>query len=179
VKGGRAGLERLGLRLLAKLHWEFSPLLSLPRPWVIFAGSQLGVDRSLARRHGVPVAEVVAAARRILEEEPAIAKVWTPEEIQGGADEFARLYRNSFDPERSGDLLVQLAPTCLIFPDDEGTTHGTPYLYDRAVPLIFWEAGIEGGRIQGPARTVDIAPTLARRLGVTPPSDLDGHPLFD
>jgi predicted AlkP superfamily pyrophosphatase or phosphodiesterase len=179
VKGGRTGLRCLGFRLLAKLHWKFSPLFSVPRPWVIFAGSQLGVDRSLARRHGVPVAEVVAAARGILEAEPAIAKVWTPEEIESGAGEIARLYRNSFDPERSGDLVVQLEPTCLVSPYDSGTSHGTPYLYDRAVPLIFWGPGIEGGRVPGPARTVDIAPTLARRLGIAVPSGLDGRPLFD
>ena len=179
VKGGRVGLRRLGLRLMAKLHWEFSPLFSFPRPWVIFAGFQLGVDRSLARRHGVAVEDVIAATRRILEAEPAIAKVWTPEEIERGENEFARLYRNSFDRERSGDLVVQIAPTCLISPFDEGTTHGTPYLYDRAIPLIFWGAGIEGGRMPGPAKTVDIAPTLARRLGIAPPSALDGQPLFE
>ena len=67
----------------------------------------------------------------------------------------------------------------LISPYDEGTSHGTPYLYDRAIPLIFWGAGIEAGRVPGSARTVDIAPTLARRLGVAPPPGLDGHPLFD
>jgi predicted AlkP superfamily pyrophosphatase or phosphodiesterase len=179
VKGGRSGLRLLGFRLLSKLHWKFSPLFSIPRPWVIFAGSQLGIDRSLARRHGVPVAEVVAATREILEAEPAVAKVWIPEEIESGADEIARLYRNSFDPERSGDLVVQLAPTCLISSYDSGTSHGTPYLYDRAVPIIFWGAGIEGGRLPGPARTVDIAPTLAGRLGIALPSGLDGRPLFD
>ena len=122
---------------------------------------------------------MIAATRRILEAEPAIAKVWTPEQIESGEDEFARLYHNSFDPERSGDLVVQLAPACLISPYDEGTTHGSPYLYDRAIPLIFWGDGIEGARISGPARTVDIAPTLARRLGITPPSALDGEPLFE
>jgi predicted AlkP superfamily pyrophosphatase or phosphodiesterase len=179
VPGGRTSLRWLGLRLLAKLHWELSPLFSLPRPWLIFADSQIGVDRSLARRHGVAVEEVVAATRRILESEPSIARVWTPEEIASETDEIAHLYRNSFDPERSGDLMVQLAPTCLVSPFDEGTSHGTPYLYDRAIPLIFWGVGIEGGRVPGPARTVDIAPTLARRLGIEPPDGLDGRPLFD
>jgi hypothetical protein len=179
VPGGRASLRWLGARLLARLHWEFSPLLSIPRPWLIFAGSQLGVDRSLARSRGVAVEEVVATARRILEAEPAIARVWTPEEIERGQGELARLYRHSFDPERSGDLLVQLSPTCLISPHGEGTSHGSPYLYDRAIPLIFWGPGIEAGPVWEPARTVDIAPTLARRLGIPPPSDLDGRPLFD
>jgi predicted AlkP superfamily pyrophosphatase or phosphodiesterase len=179
VTGGRPDLSRLAFVLLGKLHWELSPLLSIPRAWLIFAGSKLGVDRALAERHGVPVSDVVAAAERILEAEPSIAKAWTAEEIERGADPFARLYRNSWVSERSGDLVIQLAAGCIISREDEGTTHGTPYLYDRAIPLLFWGPGIDAGRVPGPARTVDIAPTLARRLEIAPPSELDGRPLFD
>jgi predicted AlkP superfamily pyrophosphatase or phosphodiesterase len=178
-RGGRPDLSRLVVLLLGKLHWELSPLLSIPRPWLSFAGPQLAVNRALAQRHGVPVAEVVAATRRILEAEPSIAKVWTPEEIASGADDFARLYRNSFDPERSGDLVLQIAAGCVISPEHEGTTHGSPYLYDRAIPLVFWGRGIERASIPGPARTVDIAPTLARRIGIEAPPDLDGRALFE
>jgi arylsulfatase A-like enzyme len=60
-----------------------------------------------------------------------------------------------------------------------GTTHGSPYLYDRAVPIVFWGAGVAPGRSEEPAFTVDIAPTLARRLGVAAPADLDGRALFE
>jgi arylsulfatase A-like enzyme len=73
---------------------------------------------------------------------------------------------------------VQVREGCLISFFGSGTTHGTPYWYDRHVPLIFWGPGIEAGRIREGVATVDIAPTLAKRLGVAPPSDLDGRPLF-
>jgi len=45
---------------------------------------------------------------------------------------------------------------------------------DVRVPIFFWGAGV-GPRVVGrPVRTVDIAPTLARRIGVRPTEPLDG-----
>jgi arylsulfatase A-like enzyme len=61
---------------------------------------------------------------------------------------------------------VQLDPTCLLTEDAAGAGHGSPYAYDRAVPLVFWGGGVTPGVVRGPAHTVDVAPTLARRLGL-------------
>jgi len=176
VEGGRVGLAWLGLELLARLHFEFSPF-AWPGPWLHFASYRATVDRERARRHGVSVDEVVAFTKAWAEREPAIAHVWTPREIADGRDEWARLYRNSEDPERSGDLTIQVEPTCLIYPSGEGTDHGTPYLYDREVPIVLRGPGVTPGVVAGGARTVDVAPTLARLLGLPLPGDLDGHPL--
>jgi predicted AlkP superfamily pyrophosphatase or phosphodiesterase len=179
VPGGRVGLRWLGISLLARLHWELDPLLSLPRSWLHFTGSQATVDRTLAKRRGVSVERVVEEAERRLEAEPAIREAWTEEEIRGGDGPLAQLYRNSFDPERSGDLAIQLEPTCLITSEDRGTTHGMPYAYDREVPILFFGPGFSAGTVGGSARTVDIAPTLAQRLGIETPPGLDGRPLSD
>jgi len=175
---GRSGLKRMGFGLLWGLHWEFSPF-SWPSSWVIFAGPTIGVKRPLARDEDVDVADVVAETKAYLESKPAVKHVWTRAEIEGDNGEFAELYRHSYDPERSGDLVVQLAPTCLISSYGSGTTHGTPYLYDRAVPLVFFGPGIAPARVPGHAATVDIAPTLARQLGVAAPAALDGRVLFE
>ena len=176
VSGGRVGLVSLMLRFYATLHFELSPF-SWPRPWMDVA-SELTVNRALARDRGVPVDEVVATAERWLEAQPGVRAAWTRREILEGRDELARLYRNSLDPERSGDLFVQFEPTCLADFDGDGTGHGSPYEYDRAVPLVFWGAGIPRGSIEGPARTIDLAPTLAARLDVAVPADLDGRDLL-
>ncbi len=179
VAGSRVGMRRLGLGLAWELHRTFTPIVALPKDWVVFAGSQIGVSRPVASEQGVEVGAILAAVERYLEAEPSIAQAWTAEELEQSDSEIARLYRNSRDPERSGDLLVQLEPTCLVSPYDYGTSHGSPYLYDRAVPILFWGAGIAPARVEGPAATVDIAPTLARHLGLEPPPDLDGRSLVD
>jgi arylsulfatase A-like enzyme len=60
---------------------------------------------------------------------------------------------------------------------ETGSTHGSPYWYDRHVPLIFYGAGVEAGETAEPVLTVDVAPTLARMIGIAVPEGLDGRPL--
>ena len=174
IDGGREGLRSFAIRLYTALWWEFTPIYDWPQAWVHFAGSNLNVDRALAAEHGIDVQKVIDFAEAWLEEQEVVERVWTREEIKGGTSEFARLYRNSFDEERSGDLAVQVREGCLISGFDAGTTHGSPYLYDRAVPIVFWGPGIEQGRVGARARTVDIAPSIAHQLGIRTPADLDG-----
>lgn len=80
-------------------------------------------------------------------------------------DPHLQLTRNNFVPGRSGDLLVMAEPYWLA--QATGTTHGTPYGYDRRVPVLFAGAGITPGRYMVPASPADIAPTLAELAGLT------------
>ncbi len=123
------------------------------------------------------VAEVAAAAAEFLTAQAGVARAWMAQEISEGSGPpaLAALYRNSFDPERSGDLAIQPARGCFLTWHPRGTGHGSPYLYDRRVPLVFFGGGVEPGVVAGPAATVDIAPTLAARLGVPTPDGLDGR----
>ena len=56
-------------------------------------------------------------------------------------------------------------------------SHGTPYYYDRHVPLIFLGGTIGPGVSAVPVATVDVAPTLAWLTGTPAPDDLDGRVL--
>lgn len=114
-----------------------------------------------------------------------VADAWTWHELTAGqpADSFASLVRNSMFPGRAGGELggrgveIRLAPE--LIEDERGTGHGSPYWYDRHVPLIFLGPGIAPGRDRERASTVDFAPTLARLLGIPYPDELDGVPLAD
>jgi predicted AlkP superfamily pyrophosphatase or phosphodiesterase len=55
--------------------------------------------------------------------------------------------------------------------------HGTPHMQDSHVPILFYGPPFKPGRYPQFARTVDIAPTLAQILGITPTEPLDGRPL--
>lgn len=147
--------------------------------WFKFVSSRLTLNRELAARTGADAGELIALARSRLEATPGIARTWTREEVLAGdgPEPMRSLYRNSWSP-RMGDVAIQVAPDCLLKGPQIATTHGSPYAYDRAVPLIFWGPGfVEAGRISGPAATVDIAPSLAPLLGISLPAGLDGRPL--
>jgi arylsulfatase A-like enzyme len=102
------------------------------------------------------------------------------------ADSFVVLMRNSYHPDRwIGGSGSQGSGVVFRFvegyyPDTSprGTGHGTPYYYDRHVPLIFYGAGVEAGVSRDPVKTVDIAPTLAGLAGIATPPDLDGQALL-
>ncbi|HEX8453733.1 MAG TPA: alkaline phosphatase family protein [Longimicrobium sp.] len=57
--------------------------------------------------------------------------------------------------------------------------HGTPHDYDAHVPVIFYGSTIRPGKYARFARVVDIAPTLARIVGVRPTEALDGRVLVE
>jgi predicted AlkP superfamily pyrophosphatase or phosphodiesterase len=161
------------------------------------AGSRASTDhfRDLRRtfqeyqdRDGDPqeVAEELVAA---LEAFPFVGDAMTVSELTSGtpADSFAVLMRNSYHPARwigpSGSqesgVVFRFAEAYYPSTDAQGTGHGSPYFYDRHVPLIFYGPGLEAGVSMDPVRTVDIAPTLARLAGIQVPADLDGRPILE
>jgi hypothetical protein len=137
------------------------------------------LNRRRAEAAGVERATVLASARRFIAAQPAVRRVWTAEELEAGEgpEPMATLYRNSHHPTRGGDLIVQPEAHCLFSSYPAGTSHGTPYLYDRAVPLVFSGPGVERGVVRGRAQVVDVAPTLADALGVPTPPGLNGRVL--
>ena len=58
-----------------------------------------------------------------------------------------------------------------------GTSHGSPYDYDTHVPLIFSRKQFRSKIKNSYQATIDIAPTIARYLGVEIPSYCDGKPI--
>jgi hypothetical protein len=86
--------------------------------------------------------------------------------------------RASFDAERSGDLYVVLKPHITPIADTTRyvATHGSPWDYDRRVPILFWRSGTTASARNDPADTVDIMPTLSAMIGLpVAAGSIDGH----
>jgi predicted AlkP superfamily pyrophosphatase or phosphodiesterase len=144
-------------------------------------------DIYLAR--GIPDnmrSRVLEAAKAQYLAHPQVAAVFTPAELRrlpfpsGPADEWslAERFRASFDPERSGDLIVALKPhvTPIIDVSTYVATHGSPWNYDRKVPILFYRPGATGFEQPLPIETVDILPTLAALIQLPVPSaEIDGR----
>jgi hypothetical protein len=116
---------------------------------------------------------VLAKAFAALHGLPGVARVWTAEEILGphGPERF----RQSYVPGRSGDLYVELEPG--VIASSHAASHGSPHPYDTDVPLVLWGAGICAGPVPNRVSTLDVAPTLATLLGVSPPAASEGRVL--
>jgi predicted AlkP superfamily pyrophosphatase or phosphodiesterase len=86
--------------------------------------------------------------------------------------------RNNHHVSRSGDIYVIQKPYWFLF--DEGPIpgmHGSPWRYDTHVPVIFSGPGMTAQTISRLVHPVDVAPTLAAFLGMSPPAAAQGNPL--
>ncbi|MBI5622384.1 MAG: alkaline phosphatase family protein [Elusimicrobia bacterium] len=143
----------------------------------------LYLNRSLAETRGFDWPLLLRDAAKSILSLDGVAEVFTAERLSATEDvrvsssAYAGVYRASFHPARSGDLLIRPKEDFLFSRD--GTTHSTPYRYDTHVPLIFWGKGVAAGTRPGQVRVTDAAPTLAVLLGVDLPPDKGGRVLAE
>ena len=98
-----------------------------------------------------------------------------PAELPGKRSLAARL-KLSFVPGRSGDILAVLKPFITFDDPPYAVSHGSAWDYDRRVPLVFFGPWATEKRSE-PVRTVDLAPTLMKELGLKLQEAVDGHAL--
>lgn len=119
-------------------------------------------------------ARVVEAMRPYLLARPGIGFVVDRLEAAGlreSADENLRLIEHAIDPNASGDVYV-LPSEGSVADDVAGTTgtgHGSPFVYDREVPVLVRGPGVAQTTLSEPVAQARVAATLAHFLGVEPP----------
>ncbi len=111
---------------------------------------------------------------------PALYRTYTRQQMAQGQlpdTAFGRLIDHSYST--NGGWYVMVVPQAfqMAASASGGTTHYTPYTYDRHVPLVFYGAPFAPGTYRGLVEPVDIAPTFASLLGVNQPSASIGRVL--
>ncbi|MDC0718455.1 alkaline phosphatase family protein [Nannocystis bainbridge] len=156
--------------------------LGLP-PEVLLDIGETGVwlDVAAAEAKGIAAPELRAAVGKQLAGLDFVAEVFTADLLSGtapdtGASEFLERYRRSFFPARSPDVTLRFKEWTLAASYPTGTSHGSPYRYDTHVPVLFFGGPVVAKTLAEPVGTVDVAPTLAELLGITPPQ-VDGRSL--
>jgi len=147
------------------------------------------LGRDLIRDKGLDQAEVEQAVAAELQKLDGVAAAVSSTALRSGGLPDTLLMRailRNFHPKRSGDIYLVFEPNIFIADFDGLTvasTHGSPWRYDTFVPVMFAGAGVQppadGKPISRAVTPYDIAPTLAARLGVKPPSGAIGNPLPD
>lgn len=177
VDAGRLRGAEIKSLITAKLTQHFgTPLGGV---WVdhIMPPSIYLRDSAVAEHNRSEVIDTVVAELR---RHPHLAIVATPASLLDGVvppgvdSSTAAAVRRSMHRERSGDV-VMYPKRYWIFGSNPAT-HGTPYDYDRWVPLMMLGYRITSDTPTAAVSPVDIAPTLARMLGIALPN-VDGRQL--
>lgn len=159
------------------LNAAFGPLAA-GRRWLVVDENWLFFQRDVLKEKGIasPAAEkVVRDALLTLE---FVEAAYTRTDLNAGTitgPHAEGVLLSHYGP-RSGDVYYHMKPFWV--ERKTGTNHGTPYTYDTHVPLVWFGVGVKPGIYPQRVGVDDIAPTLARILGVVAPPRAMGRNLF-
>lgn len=145
-----------------------------------FDSGVLELDRPALARAKINQDSLVQSVRAAFLQVPGVTRADRISELTQRdtvKDRIARRWLHIFSDENQAALVVTLAPYNYWLTSYYQAQHGSPNDLDAQVPIIFYGRNVRPGRYSEFARVVDMAPTLAAIVRVTPQEKLDGHVL--
>jgi hypothetical protein len=168
--------ERLNPLLRKKLAVDADLVKSHFHPYVY-------LDHKAVTRAKRDLEDVQRALAEILEEMPQVSTAITASDLNSGRlieSPISKMVAANHQHKRSGDVYVVFRSQEFVNDFDGlvvAATHGSPWRYDRHVPIVFAGQRIKGKRVSRPVTPYDIAVTLSNLLGIEAPSGAIGEPL--
>ncbi len=108
----------------------------------------------------------------------AVYDAYDGAQLRQSRDEIERLVGASLPDEPPGDLYLVAEPGWFdALSEDGGTNHGSPWDYDRRIPVLMWGTAIERRTSRDLQNALQVATSLAALLNVPPPDGAPAWPL--
>jgi hypothetical protein len=125
--------------------------------------------------------ELSKALRKAMPDVDGVKAVYDardPLELRSSNNDIERLVGASLPDDPPGDLYLITEPGWFdALSEQGGTNHGTPWDYDRRVPILMWGAAVERRTSQDVHDVLRVATTLAALLDVPAPANAPKSPL--
>jgi predicted AlkP superfamily pyrophosphatase or phosphodiesterase len=170
----------LDARMVATLDARFGPLAG-EDAWFIRDNQGYHFRPTALAAKGLEVETAAQVLRAALLGDRVVETAFTRAEILAApatGSSLATLVRRSYFAAGGQDVIFVLKPYLLERSESYGTNHGTPWMYDRHVPQLWYGPGVARAWRAEPVGMEDIAPTLAALLGIRPPPQATGERLF-
>jgi hypothetical protein len=147
---------RLVFAVPSKLPWRGAALL-VAIAWTVSGQTKAPSGGAVARPHNSEPSHIELAER----------------------EHFLEMFARSYFPGRTGQLLIVPRKGDIITRPDPNVPfmHGSPWLYDAAIPLMFVGSAVKAGVYSIPAAQQDVAPTLAAAVRIPMPATTTGRKL--
>ncbi len=144
--------------------------LGVPGAILDVSSPYVTLDRARVERSGKALGAFRAALARELSQQSSVAFVHAVgEPLPEGA--LGEAIGHALHPARSGDLYVVPKPFYHFVQEEMlYATHGSPWQYDRHVPILIAGPGVPNASITRPVDVRSIAPTVLSLLGYQGPS---------
>ena len=137
--------------------------------------NQLFFNHQLLETKHIGMTDIIQRAQEFLCQLAGVKRVYSGLQlINNNTDQKVR---NSYHPQRCGDLLIEVAPGWHIQNEDTGYDK-LSQLSAPSFPIIFYGASVKATRIQRPVTTDRIAPTISKAIRIRAPNACTSEPLF-
>lgn len=167
---GRAWLGEAVREVRGKLNAQYHSTFGLD-----FDGGLVLANVGELKTQGVNVDSLAEALAADVARRPGVLRVFTRAGLRAAAgDSTTEIWRHTVAPDGDWLIAATLKPEYQWDESTGSTTHGSTNWNDVNIPIVLWGRGIRPGRYERLVNSVDLAPTLARLVGVTPGEPLDG-----
>lgn len=178
----KAFVDGINRSVMASLRLDWPPIKPLgydiSQLMVVGKDGKRIADEATATR----IADAAVAAAKL---DPAALDAWTRNELanhkvdNNQAPNLMSLEDRmalSYYPGRGSDIVIAFRPLLATGPSLPGRYvmgHSGPYDFNRRVPILIWQSGMAHSERNLPVRVTQVAPTVAKLLGIADNKQLD------
>ena len=135
------------------------------------------LNHKLLETKRISVSEATSRAQEIVTMMSGVRNVYTSLQLLTSQSTLLEKIRNGFNPQRCGDIIIDVAPGWTILNEDTQQSEISVASLTQ-FPIIFYGAGITAERISTPVTTDRIAPTVTKAIRIRAPNACSSEPLF-
>ncbi len=153
-----------------------SYVAGIAMPWVY-------LDHAMLKDQNVSTDKLRTILQKLAKDQAGYDAFFVADDIRrsdfaaAAADALRVRVKNCYFAGRSGDVYVHVAKNW--YAGGLAAGHGSAHAYNTHVPLLLFGRGINPGKHDTPAAPTDIAPTMARLLGIPKPTKATGRVLTE
>ena len=139
--------------------------------------NQLFLNHKLLETKKISISDATTRSQEVIALMSGVRHVYTSLQLLTSQSPLSEKARNGFNPQRCGDLLIEVAPGWNIHNEDSHQSEVSLASVTQ-FPIIICGEGITPERILTPVTTDRIAPTIAHSIRIRAPNACSTEPLF-
>jgi hypothetical protein len=139
--------------------------------------NQIFLNHKLLESKRISLTDACQRAQEFISQMSGVRNVYTSLQLLSGTNQLLEKVRNSFNPERNGDILIEVSPGWRLVNEDTQENQLSLASFTQ-FPIIFYSAGIPAEKVKTHVTTDRIAPTIAKTIRIRAPNACSAEPLF-
>lgn len=159
------------------LNMYFSALWGQGRYVEAAFDTQIYLNHKLLEQKHISLGDATKRAQELLTQLSGVTNVYTSQQLKSNNNPNIYKIRNSFHPERNGDIIIEIAPGWQLTNEEYKENHQYKISNIR-FPVIIYGANIKASQINTPVTIDRIAPSIAKAIRIRAPNACTSEPLY-